>query len=285
MPSGYTAIEAYINELADQLLTATNLSTSTPTTLDANVEPETSGNWYRPGVDTTWAWQLQGALNTSYAVDIYDIDLFDTSAAAIASLRAGGHRVLCYFSAGSYESWRDDAGDFQTADLGNTLSGYADERWLDIRSSNVFSIMLDRLDLAASKGCDGVEPDNVMAYQENSGFNLTASDQLAFNRNLFNAAHQRGLAVALKNDLDQVDDLIDYVDLMVNEQCHQYSECHLLQPFIVAGKPVLNAEYLTSYQDNPNTLCSDALQANIRTLILSVELDDSFYFNCDTDYP
>ncbi|MES9990829.1 MAG: endo alpha-1,4 polygalactosaminidase [Candidatus Thiodiazotropha sp.] len=285
MASGYTAIEVYINELADQLLTATNLSTSSSPTLDANVDAVTVGNWYRPGVDTTWAWQLQGALNTSYGVDVYDIDLFDTSAADIASLHAAGHRVICYFSAGSYESWRSDAGDFQSADLGNTLSGYADERWLDIRSSSVFTIMLDRLDLAASKGCDGVEPDNVMAYQENSGFNLTASDQLAFNRNLYNAAHQRGLAVALKNDLDQVSDLIDYVDMAVNEQCHQYSECHFLAPFISAGKPVLNAEYLASYRDNPNTLCADALQANIRTLILSVELDDSFNFNCDTDYP
>ena len=145
--------------------------------------------------------------------------------------------------------------------------------------------MLARLDLAVSKGCDGVEPDNMTGYQENSGFALTASDQLAFNRNLFNAAHERGLSVALKNDLEQVNELIDYVDLMVNEQCHEYSECHLLQPFIAASKPVLNAEYLTAYQNNPNSVCADAQQANIRTLVLSVDLDDSFYYNCDTDYP
>ncbi|MES9968418.1 MAG: endo alpha-1,4 polygalactosaminidase [Candidatus Thiodiazotropha sp.] len=285
MPSGYTAIEEYINELADQLLSESAIATNDLTTLDANVSPLTSGNWYRPGVDTTWAWQLQGVLNTGYPVDLYDVDLFDTSAAQIASLQAGGRRVLCYFSAGSFEDWRDDAADFQAPDLGNTLSGYANERWLDIRSTAVFSIMLARLDLALSKGCDGVEPDNMNGYQESSGFTLNASDQLAFNRNLFNAAHERGLAVALKNDLDQVNELIDYVDLMVNEQCHEYSECHLLQPFIAAGKPVLNAEYLTSYQNNPDSVCTDALQADIRTLVLSVDLDDSFYYNCDTDYP
>ncbi|MES9945689.1 MAG: endo alpha-1,4 polygalactosaminidase [Candidatus Thiodiazotropha sp.] len=285
MSSGYTAIEAYINELADQSLTNGAVATNDLTTLDVNVSPVTSGNWYRPGVETTWAWQLQGTLNTGYPVNLYDIDLFDTSAADIASLQANGKRVLCYFSAGSFEDWRDDAADFQTADLGNTLSGYADERWLDIRSTAVFSVMLARLDLALSKGCDGVEPDNMNSYQQNSGFALTASDQLAFNRNLFNAAHERGLTVALKNDLDQVGELIDYVDLMVNEQCHEYNECHLLQPFITAGKPVLNAEYLTSYQNNPNSVCIDAQQTNIRTLVLSVDLDDSFYYNCDTDYP
>jgi pectate lyase len=285
MASGYTAIETYLNELADQLINSGGTDTNDPVTLDANVSPVTGGNWYRPGVDTTWAWQLQGTLNTGYAVDLYDIDLFDTSAAAVAALQAAGHRVLCYFSAGSYENWRDDAADFQAADLGNTLSGYDDERWLDIRSSSVFAIMLARLDLALSKGCDGVEPDNMTGYQENSGFSLNASDQLAFNRNLFNAAHNRGLTVALKNDLEQISELIDYVDLMVNEQCHQYGECHLVQPFIAAGKPVLNAEYQATYRNNPNTVCADAQQANIRTLILSVDLDDSFYFNCDTDYP
>lgn len=42
--------------------------------------------------------------------------------------------------------------------------------------------MQARLDLAVQKGCDGVEPDNVDGYQNNSGFPLTAQDQLAYNR-------------------------------------------------------------------------------------------------------
>jgi hypothetical protein len=280
MPSGYTAIEEYINQLSDQLVSGESIS------LSANIGAVTSGEWYRPDVSTTWAWQLQGTLNTSYPVDLYDIDLFDTSAADIASLQGSGKRVLCYFSAGSYEDWRPDAADFETSDLGNNMDGWPGERWLDIRSSNVFSIMLNRLDLAVSKGCDGVEPDNVTVYQEpNTGITANATDQLAFNRNLFNAAHNRGLAVALKNDLDQVTELVDYADLIVNEQCHQYNECNLTQPFIDAGKPVLNAEYQSSYQNDPNPLCAAAQAADIRTLILSMDLDDSFYFNCDTDYP
>ncbi|MEJ2691556.1 MAG: endo alpha-1,4 polygalactosaminidase [Candidatus Thiodiazotropha sp.] len=280
MPSGYTAIEEYINQRSDQFVNGEIIS------LSANATPVTSGDWYRPVVNATWAWQLQGALNSSYPVDLYDIDLFDTSATEIANLKASGKRVLCYFSAGSYEDWRPDAGDFETADLGNNLDGWPGERWLDIRSGNVFTIMLNRLDLAVSKGCDGIEPDNVTVYQEpNTGIGANAADQLAFNRNLFNAAHNRGLTVALKNDLEQVNELIDYADLMVNEQCHEYNECALAQPFIDAGKPVLNAEYKSTYQNNPITLCAASQAANLRTLILSMELDDSFYFNCDTDYP
>lgn len=280
MPSGYTAIEEYINELSDQLING-----DLPT-LSADVSAVTSGDWYRPGVTATWAWQLQGALNTGYPVDVYDIDLFDTSAAQIANLQAAGHRVFCYFSAGSYENWRADVGDFLASDLGYIMDGWPDERWIDIRSRNVFTIMLARLDMAVSKGCDGVELDNMTVYQEqNTGISANATDQLAFNRNLFNAAHNRGLTVALKNDLDQIGELVDYVDLMINEQCHEYSECGVVQPFIDAGKPVFNAEYLPSYQNNPNPICAASQAADIRTLILSVDLDDSFYFNCDTDYP
>ena len=53
------------------------------TELNPEVPPITSGNWYKPSVLVTWQWQLQGAVNTSYNVDIYDIDLFDSSAALI----------------------------------------------------------------------------------------------------------------------------------------------------------------------------------------------------------
>ena len=249
--------------------------------LDPNVAPVTAGDWYRPMVDATWTWQLQGTLNTSYDVEIYDIDLFETDATAIAALQADGRRVLCYFSAGSFEDWRPDAGAFNESDLGNTLSGFADERWLDIRSSNVHEIMYARLDLAVQRGCDGVEPDNVTGYDTDTGFALTATDQLAFNRNLFNAARERGLAVALKNDLSQIAELIDYVDLMVNEQCHEFGECDTLSPFVDAGKPVLNAEYLLAYRNAPETVCAPAAANNLRTLILDENLDDSFHVNCD----
>ena len=66
------------------------------TGLDPNLVPIT-GEWYRPGVATTWQWQLQGAINATYEVDMYDVDLFDTPATLIASLQASGKRVICYF--------------------------------------------------------------------------------------------------------------------------------------------------------------------------------------------
>ncbi|MCC7293679.1 MAG: endo alpha-1,4 polygalactosaminidase [Phycisphaerales bacterium] len=260
--------------------------------VDPNAPPVLDGDWYRPGVEATWQWQLQpganGVINTDYDVDVYDIDLFDAPDEVIAELHAAGRRVVCYFSAGSYEEFRDDAGAFAAEDLGQTLDGFEDERWLDIRSAKVREVMLARLDVAAERGCDCVEPDNVDGYANESGFDLSAEDQLAFNRFIANAARERGLCVGLKNDLDQIPQLVEYFDFSVNEQCHEYDECELLTPFIQAGKPVFNAEYEESYASDAvarGALCEDARALNLRTLVLPLDLEDSFRWSCDESEP
>jgi hypothetical protein len=249
---------------------------------DGGADPD--AGWYAPGPDTTWQWQLTGTLNTGYAVGLYDIDLFDTPAATIAALQAQGRAVICYFSAGSAEDWRDDYDQFQPTDLGNELDGWPGEYWLDVRSASVRAVMQSRLDLAAQKGCDGVEPDNVDGYTNDPGFSFTATDQLDYNLWLADQAHARSLAVGLKNDLGQIPALVDRFDFAVNEECHDYSECHLLQPFLDAGKPVFNAEYadsLSQAQGRATALCPLALSEDLRTLILPWDLDDSFRVSCD----
>ena len=143
--------------------------------------------------------------------------------------------------------------------------------------------MRQRLDLAKQKGCDGIEPDNVDGYTNDSGFDLTVSDQLAFNRFIADEAHKRGLSVGLKNDLDQAGQLVDYFDFSVSEQCHEFGECELLEPFIRAGKPVLNAEYQEELITNAarrQALCDAAAVEGFSTLVLPVMLDGSFRYSC-----
>lgn len=253
------------------------------TKLTPDIQPIVDGNWYRPALNATWQWQLQGVINTTYGVDVYDVDLFDIPQATIDLLHAQGKRVICYFSAGSFEVFRDDAALFDEQVKGNILEGFVDERWLDIRSENVLTIMKQRLDLAKQKKCDGVEPDNMDGYANDSGFSLTANDQLAFNRQLANEAHLRELAVALKNGLDQILELVEYYDFSVNEQCNALDECALLKPFIAAGKPVFNAEYKDNYVNDAverEQMCLTANGLNLRTLVLPLDLDDAFRHSC-----
>lgn len=233
------------------------------------------------GPDSTWQWQLQGTINTGYDVDVYDIDLFDTDPAVIGELHGAGRIVICYFSAGSYEEWRDDASSFAAEDLGEPLDGWEGERWLDVRADGVRAVMLDRLDLAVAKGCDGVEPDNVTAFNNDTGFDVTSEDQIDFNRFLAEAAHSRSLLIGLKNDLDQIPTLVDHFDFAVNEECFQYDECDAYLPFLDVGKPVFNAEYAEEFVADPADVCNRARAVGLRTLILSLDLDDSLRISCD----
>ncbi len=130
---------------------------------------------------STWHLQLDGKLKHPKR-QVYDIDLVETSTAAITSLHAKGRTVICYFSAGSFEEWRPDADQFPQATKGKQLDGWAGEYWLDIRMPEVLDIMRARLDLAVEKGCDGVDPDNVDAYSNDSGFPLTSEDQINYNK-------------------------------------------------------------------------------------------------------
>ncbi len=77
--------------------------------------------------------------------------------------------------------------------------------------------MAARFDMCRDKGFDAVEADLVDGYARDSGFPLTAADQLTYNRMLADLAHERGLSIGLKNDLDQVADLVDHFDFAINE--------------------------------------------------------------------
>lgn len=48
-------------------------------------------------------------------MQVYDVDLFDTTTAQIAEYKKQGKKVVCYFSAGSFEDWRNDAANFNKA--------------------------------------------------------------------------------------------------------------------------------------------------------------------------
>jgi hypothetical protein len=202
------------------------------------------GAIWLPAASSSWQWQLTGTIDQTVAAQMFDVDLFDTPATTVASLHALGHKVVCYVSAGSYEDWRPDAAQFPAAAKGRGLDGWPGEQWLDVRQWDALRPLIEaRMDLCRSKGFDGIELDNVDGYQNNTGFALTASDQLTFNRALAASAHARGLSVGLKNDLDQVTDLVGNFDWALNEECFTYDECDQLHPFVAAGKAVFNVEY------------------------------------------
>ena len=238
-----------------------------------------NGIWWQPKASQhlDWQWELSDtAIDTSFDVDMYDIDLFDSSQAQIDELHAAGRKVVCYFSAGSWEDWRSDAGSFSEAVKGNDLDGWAGEKWLDIRNAALQPIMQARLDLAVTKKCDGVEPDNIDGYTNNTGFPLTAADQLTYNNWLVTEAHNRNLSIGLKNDVDQINDLVGSFDWALNEECYQYNECDGYQSFITANKPVFGVEYNLE----PAAFCPQANASGYSWLKKHLNLD-SWRYGCE----
>ena len=122
-----------------------------------------------------------------------------------------------------------------------------------------------------------------ITYLQNSGFALSAADQLDYNRFLAREAHALGLTIALKNDLLQIPALVSSFDLAINEQCHVYQECQLLTPFVQAGKPVLNIEYDERFMvdaQSQQQLCDEAEQLGLQTQVLTPELDGTIRLRC-----
>jgi hypothetical protein len=263
--------------------TAAGLVTGSAT-LNPPVVP-CEGCW-APAVDTSWDWVLTHVPEAPFRdVDMYDIDGFEATAQDVAALHSAGITAVCYLSGGTAEDWRPDFAAFPASVKGEQMPEWPGEYWLDVAevqspTSELAAIMNARLQMCANKGFDAVEWDNVDAAFNDQETGLsprpTDDDQLIYNQFLFNNTHALGMAVLLKNDPAQVEQLVAYADGTVNEQCHEFDECDALTPFIEAGKPVFNAEYWPR-----NDFCADAVAARISAVnFTDTNLDDTDYYAC-----
>ncbi len=205
--------------------------------------PPAAATWWTPPQQLTWFWQLQGKVDNGNQVAAYDIDGFENEASEVAALHAQGKHVICYVDVGTAENFRPDYDQFPRSTLGRS-NGWPGEHWLDIRRLSVLApIMAARFRMCKEKGFDAVEPDNMEAFSNRSGFPITAAQQLEYDLWIAGEVHSLGMAVLQKNDGEQSAEQQPYFDGALTEQCNQYRECANFEPYLAAGKPVLNAEY------------------------------------------
>jgi hypothetical protein len=228
----------------------------------------TQGSWWQPSGLINWQWQLTTPVDLSINAQVYDIDGFENDASVVSAIHAKGAKAICYIDLGTWENWRPDQASFP-ASVKGASNGWPGEVWLDIRQISVLSpIMIARLQMCKSKGFDAVEPDNIDGYANSTGFPLTAADQLTYNKWIADQVHALGMSAGLKNDLDQVPQLVSKFDWVLDEQCHQYSECSALDPFVSAGKTVFVTEY-TAF--NAST-CTSSNSAGYSTIFKDLNL-------------
>lgn len=276
--------------------------------------PPAAGMWM-PTADRPLAlhWVLGGALNVNDPVqmglrdlsgktlpepDVYDIDGEYNTKATVDYLHSKGKKVICYFDAGVYETYRSDASKFQTLKpqiWGNADEGWDGSYWLDVRRvEELKPIMQARIQMCKDKGFDSIEPDEITNWSNNPGFPITYQDQIVYNRALASWAHQAGLSIGLKGDLEQAHDLVNDFDWTLNEECFQYNECTTinnsggpgadgkdypgLQLFVQKNKAVWVAEYKRFDTSNPtkwSSICATSKQQHFNTTIFKLGLPNN----------
>ncbi|ORX45406.1 hypothetical protein BCR36DRAFT_585718 [Piromyces finnis] len=212
---------------------------------------------WTPRVGLTWNYVLGNDVDVSIEkADVVDMDI-NKSVQKIESLHNAGKKVICYFSGGTIEDFRDDFDQFMKVPglVKNTFEDWPEERWLDYRVSGVKPLIQARMKRAASKNCDGVEVDNLDGYQmdEVQAWKnpLTKNDAIKYAKWLATTAHSLGLSIGLKNTLGIIEDVGDYFDFAINEECVKYNECYRYKNFINKGKPVFGVTYngVSKYRD------------------------------------
>jgi hypothetical protein len=256
---------------------ATGSTGTTSTTGPTAPTGSTGASKWVPPENLTWYWQLQGTVNNAEPVAAYDIDGFENGAGEVEALHAKGIHVICYIDVGTAEDWRPDYSSFPASDLGNS-NGWPGERYIDIADTAVNEpIMTARFEMCKAKGFDAVEPDNEDTYEEGSktGFVITKAEQETYDDWIAGEVHSLGMAVFQKNGGELVSNLESLSDGAVTEECNVYDECANYEPYLAAGKPVLNAEYGSS-----DAFCSADDAAGIMGARFDLELDGKVFEPC-----
>jgi hypothetical protein len=231
----------------------------------------------KPEPLTTWQIQLMDPLDTTIDVKVYTFDI-ETPTSVIRALHSAGRIVICYFSAGTMEDFRDDAPRFPPDSLGASLPNYPDERWIDVRNATVRAIMQDRLVKAARVGCDGIHPSGLASFLSTTGLDFTRADQLAYNRWLAQAAHALGLSIGLvSGDAPLSQELVADFDWTVVWSCLATS-CPSAAPFVGARK----AAFLIEYGDASRLpdVCPKARELGLSAIVKRTPNLDAFRAGC-----
>lgn len=219
-----------------------------------------------------WDWQLTAPYDLTVDVELLILDLEDTSPEQVQALKARGVDPYCYISIGTWEPYREDAARFPAHVLGKTVGDWPDEKYVDMADrTHVWPLMKARIDACAAKGFMGVEPDNMGAHNNDTGFAFTSSDAVAYFKEMANHAHGLGLKILQKNADEIVPQLVGLFEGMLVEECFHYDFCEEVLPYIQAGKPVLAVEYIENGGDW-SAYCHAAKAQGFHLLLKSYEV-------------
>jgi hypothetical protein len=230
--------------------------------------PEPTPNVWLPAEDARWLARLDGAVDIEESADFFYLDPEQQPAEDLAALHEQGRRFLCYLSAGTMESFREDAKLFPEGAVGNVVPGFPQERWVDVRDAEVRRLMAERISALAEAGCDGVTPASLTGYEVDSGFPLTLEDTVSYARFVADAAHTAGMSIGLTGPAALTLELWQSFDFGLAIGCVAGSMCREYAVLTAAQKPVLHVE-LGNEQSAPE-LCKAAQALGFQAIVSDV---------------
>jgi hypothetical protein len=121
-------------------------------------------------------------------------------------------------------------------------------------------------------------------YSNDNGFTpaLTEQDTIDFMKKQADYSHSLGLSIGLKNAEQVIDQVGDYIEFAVNEQCVELDDCATYLNFLDSSKPVFHIEYPKNYQreEAKDCLKSDPNGTKFSTVLKNLALDSYVYY-CD----
>jgi hypothetical protein len=204
--------------------------------------PAVAPDPYVPPANVRWRAQLDGAVDIQQEAELFYLDAEQQDPDDLATLRAQGRPYLCYLSAGSVESYREDAAEFPARAIGNTLENYPRERWLDVRDSAVRGLMAKRVTALSAFGCAGVPPSSLSVHIADTGFDLSLNDALDYASWLAERIHAAGMSAGLTGPSTLTTELWRIFDFGLAISCVNGSGCSEYAPFLSAKKTVLHLE-------------------------------------------
>lgn len=259
------------------LLTCVSATSALPAPVPCNLS---RGTCYTPDINDRWQWQLSCSpgvptcikiLGPEEQIRFYDIDWEDNSKKTVRKIHNSGARAIAYISAGTWENYRSDKGDFPQSVIGKRYDEWPDEYWLDVRRVDVLlPIMRERMKVCKRKGFDGVQFDNLDGFQQSTGFPLTRKDYLKYAARLSNIAHKLGLSCAWENAVELRTGLFPYMDWFLMEECSVYGECSAAKTFTSAGKFVGGVEYTVDV--NSMDFCNKYAEYDISGMLKRMNL-------------
>lgn len=218
-----------------------------------------------PAEDARWLARLDGAVDIEKSADFFYLDPEQQPPEDLTALHAQSRRYLCYLSAGTVESFRDDAELFPARAVGNVVQSFPNERWLDVRDAEVRALMSERITALAAAGCDGITPASLTGYEADSGFDLTLQDALDYARFVAEAAHAADMSVGLTGPSALTLGLWQDFDFGLAIGCVSSSMCREYAALTAAKKPVLHVE-LGDESSAPD-LCNSAQALGFQAII------------------